>query len=394
MVQWNRIYPGCRVEGAHGDLVPNPRGNKRRVREKVIGTVIEAAGEHKWKVNFDYNGKEKIVTSKSLKVVQIGAGLPMTDQSIETVSKGKSTLNYKNSFIILTYPILFFNLQSTAGQDSDFDPTLINDAAVEEEDIENGQLDVDESSVVNAPNNDFCFTEADLTNTTGTEIDEAARHRMNHSKAWEEIKLLEGEEFLCGSGDDEIVWKVVEGCYVDEMTEKIKKEKVMFDRGEMLMMDEMPTTFMECFMTMWPVDFWEDWTRLNGVIEKENIERRKNYQKPIKKVYKFEYLRFLALLIAASQYSKQGTRLWKSSNQKNLEGFSETVDFSKYMKEWRFKQLRQFIPRVMFDYGKKEEDDWWQFSTRVQNFNEVRQNNIKISCVRVLDESMSAFIPR
>ena len=128
--------------------------------------TFEAAGKHKWTTNCDYNGKEKIVTSKSLKVVQIGAGLPMTDQSIETVSKGKSTLNYKNAFIILTCPILFFNLQSTAGQTSDFDPTLINDATVEEGDIENGQLDVDESSVVNAPNNDFGFTEADFTNTT------------------------------------------------------------------------------------------------------------------------------------------------------------------------------------------------------------------------------------
>ena len=46
----------------------------------------------------------------------------------------------------------------------------------------------------------------------------------------------------------------------------------MFDKGEMLMMDEMPTTFMECFMTMWPVDLWEDWTRLNGVIERKNID--------------------------------------------------------------------------------------------------------------------------
>ena len=84
---------------------------------------------------------------------------------------------------------------------------------------------MNESSVVKTPNNDFCFIEADFTNTTGTEIDEATLHRMNHSKAWEEIKLLEREEFLCGSGDDEIVWKVVEGCYVDEMTKKIKKGK-------------------------------------------------------------------------------------------------------------------------------------------------------------------------
>ena len=114
-------------------------------------------------------------------------------------------MNHKNTFIILTYSNLFLNLQSTAGQDIDFDPTLINDATVEEEDIKNGQLDVNESSVVNAQNNGFCFTEADFTNTTGTEIDKASRHRMSHSKAWGEIKLLEGKDFLCVSGDNEIV---------------------------------------------------------------------------------------------------------------------------------------------------------------------------------------------
>ena len=135
----------------------------------------------------------------------------------------------------------------------------------------------------------------------------------------------------------------------------------------------------------------EDLSQLNVIITATNVERKKNFQKLIKKVKKYEYLRFLALFIAASQYSKQGTRLWKS---RKLEGFSETVVFSDYMKEWRFKQLLQLIPEVMFDHSKKEEGDWWKFSTRVQNFNEVRHWNTKLSSVRVLDESMSAFIPR
>ena len=70
MVQRNHISAGCRVHGPHGELVSNPRGNKRRVREVVIGTVVEAAGEHKWIVMFDYyNGITKIITSKLLKVV-------------------------------------------------------------------------------------------------------------------------------------------------------------------------------------------------------------------------------------------------------------------------------------------------------------------------------------
>ena len=85
MVEQNRIFPGCQVQGPHGELVSNPRGNKRRVREVVIGTVVEPAGEHKWTVVFDYNGEIKIVTSKSLKVVEEGTGLPL-DSSSDTVS--------------------------------------------------------------------------------------------------------------------------------------------------------------------------------------------------------------------------------------------------------------------------------------------------------------------
>ena len=85
MVEQNCISPGCRVEGPHGELVSNPRGNKRRVRKVVIGTVVEVADEHKWAVVFDYNGVIKNVTSKSLKVVDEGTGLPL-DSSSDMVS--------------------------------------------------------------------------------------------------------------------------------------------------------------------------------------------------------------------------------------------------------------------------------------------------------------------
>ena len=43
------------------------------------------ANKHKWTVIFDYNGITKIVTSKSLKVVEEGTGLPL-DSSSDTVS--------------------------------------------------------------------------------------------------------------------------------------------------------------------------------------------------------------------------------------------------------------------------------------------------------------------
>ena len=84
----------------------------------------------------------------------------------------------------------------------DFDINIINDATEDEEDTFGGELDIDDSSV-SAPNNDFCFTEADFVNTVTTdETNKVVWHQARHSKAWKEIKSLEGEEILCGSGKD------------------------------------------------------------------------------------------------------------------------------------------------------------------------------------------------
>ena len=118
--------------------------------------------------------------------------------------------------------IYFLFLNQISGNSKQIN--IVNGATEEEEDIVGGELDVDDSSV-SAPNNDFCFTEADFVNTvTNNETNKVVRHQAKHSKAWEEIKSLEGEEFLCGSGEDKILWKVVEGVYEDEMTSQIAQE--------------------------------------------------------------------------------------------------------------------------------------------------------------------------
>ena len=65
----------------------------------------------------------------------------------------------------------------------DVDINIINDATEEDEDIVGGELDIDDSSV-SAPNNDFCFTEADFVNTVTTdEINKVVQHQAKHSKA-------------------------------------------------------------------------------------------------------------------------------------------------------------------------------------------------------------------
>ena len=65
---------GCRVEGSHGEFLPapcNPDGSqvKRRKRQRLEGTILEARGEKRWLVRFD-TGMEKECPSMSLKLLR------------------------------------------------------------------------------------------------------------------------------------------------------------------------------------------------------------------------------------------------------------------------------------------------------------------------------------
>ena len=127
------------------------------------------------------------------------------------------------------------------------------------------------------------------------------------------------------------------------------------------------------------------------------MERKKRYQKPMRVVDESEFIVFHALLIAATQYTKKGKQLWPNGKLNTMQGFASMqheVNFGRYMKEWRFREIRSIIPNLMRDESVKEVDDWWKFSTRVKKFNENRRTKVKKSCVLVMDESMSAFIPR
>lgn len=71
------IVVGCRVQGPHGNFESLKAGAQRRRRERVIGTVIAPIGHNKWRVLFDFDGKEQQVSSKSLTVVDAQVGIPL-----------------------------------------------------------------------------------------------------------------------------------------------------------------------------------------------------------------------------------------------------------------------------------------------------------------------------
>ena len=82
MVRRCNIFIGSHVEGSYGPLIANPNpATKRRVRSRTVGTVVRAAGHHKWDVLFDYDGKTKSVASNSLTIVPPGTGIPLDELS-------------------------------------------------------------------------------------------------------------------------------------------------------------------------------------------------------------------------------------------------------------------------------------------------------------------------
>ena len=63
-----KIQHGCRVSERYGETYKDD-GMQRSSRRLVVGTVVEASGEHRWKVRFDYNGEIKECASQRLKFV-------------------------------------------------------------------------------------------------------------------------------------------------------------------------------------------------------------------------------------------------------------------------------------------------------------------------------------
>ena len=288
---------------------------------------------------------------------------------------------------------------------------IVTDAINEDEDMSDPLEAVvvgegeDEGEENNLPNNDFCFTEADFIETRNN-FNDATRHRGVYNESWAKIKALEGEEVIKTHGTDGAIrWIVVPSESIeDDVFREVRKRELEFINTKKIMPIKNEEVFegkenrTEAFWKLWPGDLDEDVATLNKIIEEDNKKRKEKYQRVIRRVSKAEFIIFHSLLIGASNYTQQGEKLWRDqtrSNRKRRKGLLLEVDFGNYMKDWRFKQIKYYISHIMEDIDlKTNEDDWWRFKKRVQNFNNNRKENIYASHIRVLDESMSAFVPR
>ena len=63
------------------------------------------------------------------------------------------------------------------------------------------------------------------------------------------------------------------------------------------------------------------------------------------------------------------------------------------MKLYRFKEFRLFLPKIFKLPMEKDHEPWWVFLSVVKDFNNIRNDNVLSSWIKVLDESMLAWRP-
>ena len=236
-------------------------------------------------------------------------------------------------------------------------------------------------------------------------MNDATRHRSKWRDAWETIKGLEGEEVLCeNAADGKVTWKVISECDEDVFASIRMREVELLKKGfnPVLESEEEisyndPDSF-DRFWNLWPRSVDADVERINIAIAEENTKNKESFKRSIRSIDKDEYFVFHALLIASIMYVQKGAMLWKDARKnlnKRREGFSNEIDFGKYMKWWRFRQIKYFVPKVMENATMRDDGvDWWHFKDHIVKYNENRKRKLRASHVLVFDESLISFIPR
>jgi len=207
--------------------------------------------------------------------------------------------------------------------------------------------------------------------------------------------MRDEEVIASSSAQGSIKWKVVESVRDDFMTKVIDKELKDYNYGMHVIKGEYKY-MADAFWDACPTELEMDLQSINNLLVIENIARKEHYQRVIKMVNMEECKIFHGLLIGTTVYRMKGTELWanKFGQQKRKRTLSETIDYGKYTKEWRFKEIKQYIPQVMQDEEMKASDCWWRFKRRIEILNTKMAKLYHVSSVLVFDESMSAFIPR
>jgi len=254
-----------------------------------------------WDIQFDHDGKVKTgVSPRVVKLVPEGSGILINEESTTTLgSRDANTLNgVENNSTEISADTSVANV-ITASEDPDPE-----DAMEEYEDnIEatitaGGGGDTNQDTEeADHPNNDFCFTEADFIETRNA-MNNVMRHQGTHTTTWTAINALKGEVVETRNAEyGNYIWTVIEECNEDIFEEVREKEEALYQTKNFYNIIDNNNVkdedYNKLFTFLWPETGDKDLEKLNGIVDNDNIRRKEEYKRTIKKVSKPNFLYFM-----------------------------------------------------------------------------------------------------
>ena len=133
------------------------------------------------------------------------------------------------------------------------------------------------------------------------------------------------------------------------------------------------TIFKKMFLALLYMDWHEMLVKFNEVVDKGNTGRS---AREVRRFTGFEFIVGHAILIAVTCYSIIGGKFWNSNiddEDDDWETILECPGYEKFMKLYRFKQFRKYLPFIFDNDSLKGVDLWWKFKTVVDSFNLIRK---------------------
>ena len=152
---------------------------------------------------------------------------------------------------------------------------------------------------------------------------------------------------------------------------------------------------------LWPGDYKQQIRNMNEWVKDENERRMKAFysqsreqRRLVKEVSEHDFWRFIGIILLASVLKKGGSDLWERSTRKHRT-FSQSTDLGptglNIMPDYRFREIKTAFS-FAFDDGSS--DPWARIRLLIEGYNNNREANVAASIKKILDESISAYVPR
>ncbi|MGH7955347.1 MAG: hypothetical protein ACREOZ_05245, partial [Gloeomargaritales cyanobacterium] len=374
-----RIFVGTVVRGSHGDFIEDAGSNerKRRRREKVSGRVEAVVGRNVYRVRFEKVGV-KVVNSRTLAI-------------ISNAELNRAILQANNDPTQET-PLLANagSLLSSEEGDCEEEEEHLPQPGDLQDDEELGELgavdDEDDDERNEVINIGDINASANL-----DEIERTQRYEQRKRDTAARITSLCGTEvdIKQTKTNQRIVWRVVKECHPPDHT----PDRTELDLAQFGMNAE--DQYEVRFALMFLMLTFDDWQGKLDLMNEKIIHHNCLKTTTDHKVVIFtphEFLTALGLFIGASRMGCKGADLWAKAEDND--DIMPSPNFQQYMKDYRFREWRKFVPFVWSDPKIRETDPWWMISAGIQSFNNRMRALVKSSVWRILDESMSAWRPR